>query len=369
MEPVDAKILPPREASSELPAVCISIQSNEKPIRLTGESPGEFVEVLAKANLSWVNFAVDDLQRDGARIAGLLGFSGGLVDSLMAGPFRNYEDRETEFGLRLPVVRVTGTEVTTLPLLLLCRWGLILTIHEKGKVLRMVRFARYADTFMRKIPADRPMPDKLTILLTRLLNENNERNFEGLRYIQEQGDLISANVLDTSQSREYVAKQVYTVKHALIQYLDALWQMLDVIHSLRYGDAELVSDDETLLQRMGILGDDVNRQIQLTEHTTEVLVSGLEVLQSVYNNQLQMLNNRLALVVAWLTILGTAILVPNTIATTMGPITDFQGAERTAYLLFYISATVLATTVAFWFVRKKGFLRVEPEAERPPKQP
>lgn len=357
MDGATAKPSRPPEPASEAPGVCIAIQANEKPVRLTGDSPGEFVEVLSKSNLSWVNFAVEDLSRDGARVAGLLGFSGGLVDALLAGPFANYEYRETEFGLRLPVVRVTGTDVVALPLLLLCRWGLILTLHEKGKVMRMARLSRYADTFMRKIGPERPMPDKLTLLLTRLLNENNERNFEGLRYIQDQGDRISAILLDPTQKREAVAKQVLEVKHALIKYLDGLWQMLDVIHNLRYGDAELVSDDETLLQRMGILADDVNRQIQLTEHTSEVLVSGLEVLQSVYNNQLQMLNNRLALVVAWLTILGTAILVPNTIATTIGPITDFRGAERTAYLIFYVAATVLSTVLAFWFVRKKGLLR------------
>src|SRR5688500_12856710 len=107
------------EVTNEAPGVCIAILPNEKPMRLTGQSPGEFLATLAKSNLSWVNFAVDDLQRDGARIAGLLGFSGNLVDSLMGGPFRNYEDRETEFGLRLPVVRVSGTDVVTLPLLLL----------------------------------------------------------------------------------------------------------------------------------------------------------------------------------------------------------------------------------------------------------
>lgn len=351
---------PPRDLNpAEAPGVCIAIQPNEKPIRLTGNNPGEFLDTLAKSQFSWVNFAVDDLAKDGSRVAGLLGFSGNLVDTLLAGPFRNYEDRETEFGLRLPVVRIRGKEVVQLPLLLLCRWGLILTLHEKGKVLRMVRFARYADTFMRKIPQDRPMPDKLTILLTRLLNENNERNFEGLRYIQEQGDIISATVLDQTQDRQAVATQVYEVKHALVQYLDSLWASMDVIHSLRYGDAELVSDDETLLGRLGILGDDIARQIQLTEHTTEVLVSGLEVLQSVYNNQLQLLNNRLALVVAWLTILGTAILVPNTIATTMGPVTAFEGNARVAYIAFYVAATVLATGLAFWFVRSKGFLKVE----------
>lgn len=38
-------------------------------------------------------------------------------------------------------------------------------------------------------------------------------------------------------------------------------------------------------------------------------------MQSIYNNQLQSLNNRFALVTAYLTVLGTAFLVPNTIAT------------------------------------------------------
>src|SRR5687767_3026419 len=139
--PSDSTGLVEVEGESEPAGVCIAIQNNEKPVRLTGNTPGEFLETLSRSNLCWVNFAVDDLARDGSRIAGLLGFSGGLVDTLLAGPFRNYEDRETEFGLRLPVVRVIGHEVSTLPLLLLCRWGLILTIHETGKVKRMVRFA------------------------------------------------------------------------------------------------------------------------------------------------------------------------------------------------------------------------------------
>jgi len=51
---------------------------------------------------------------------------------------------------------------------------------------------------------------------------------------------------------------------------------------------------------------------------SNVLSSGLEVRQSIYNNQLQNLNNRYALVTAYLTVLGTGFLVPNTIATIMG---------------------------------------------------
>jgi len=63
-----------------------------------------------------------------------------------------------------------------------------------------------------------------------------------------------------------------------------------VINSLRYGDAETITDNQKLLQHIGILGDDINRQIALSEHMSEVLVSGLEVIQTIYNNQLQMLN-------------------------------------------------------------------------------
>lgn len=108
------------------------------------------------------------------------------------------------------------------------------------------------------------------------------------------------------------------MKHALITYLNALWETVDVIHDVRYGDAELLTDEPDLLHRVGLLVEDVERQIGLAEHLSEVLASGLEVLQSIYNNQLQVLNNRMALIMTYLPILGTAVLVPNTLATIFG---------------------------------------------------
>ena len=45
---------------------------------------------------------------------------------------------------------------------------------------------------------------------------------------------------------------------------------------------------------VALLGEDVQRHIQLSEHMSEVLSSGLEVTQSIYNNQLQAINNRFA---------------------------------------------------------------------------
>ncbi|MDD1717290.1 MAG: CorA family divalent cation transporter, partial [Methanoregulaceae archaeon] len=95
----------------------------------------------------------------------------------------------------------------------------------------------------------------------------------------------------------------------------------------------------------------------LAEHMSEVLASGLEVLQSIYNNQLQVLNNRLALLVGYLTIIGTALLVPNTIATVAGNMMfQFTPRDQNWYLSIIIGSTIVATILSWWIVKKKGLL-------------
>jgi len=82
-----------------------------------------------------------------------------------------------------------------------------------------------------------------------------------------------------------------------------------------------------------------------------VLSSGLEVMQSIYNNQLQNLNNRFALVTAYLTVLGTAFLVPNTIATIAGSgIMEGTMAAQWWYIPLLIVSTVVATLASFLWV-------------------
>jgi len=147
------------------------------------------------------------------------------------------------------------------------------------------------------------------------------------------------------------------MKHALMVYLNGLWQTVDVLNTLRYGDPELLTDDERLLERIGALVIEVNYQVQLAEHMGEVLASGLEVMQSIYNNQLQILNNKLALLVGYLTVLGTAVLVPNTIATIFGvPFFTFGPEFLPYYLLIITLSTVLSIAIAYWWVKKSGLL-------------
>ena len=104
-----------------------------------------------------------------------------------------------------------------------------------------------------------------------------------------------------------------------------------------------------------MLTEDVNGQIGLAEHLSEVLASGLETLQTIYNNQLQVINNRLSLVITYLTILGTAFLVPNTLATILSSSAfNMQHDDIGWYVALLVGSTVLATGAAYWWARRWG---------------
>lgn len=339
---------------------CVSLPADGgKPVKLTGTNPHEFIPVLKEASVAWLNFQVKDIKKDAEIIAMSLGFSSSIVPTILSEYMAAYEDRDTELGLMMPAVIVDEFEVYSNPILVLIRKDLILTIHDE-KVDRLIRFSRYADSFMRKIDTDLIEQDKITIILTRIIDVNINKNFDHLRKIQIRGDELSRILMDPMTPRDAIAPEIYNMKHALIGYLDTLWATLDVVNSLRHGDAELMTDSHKLLARLGILSDDVNRHIALTEHMSTVLATGLEVLQSIYNNQLQALNNRLALVVGWLTLLGTAVLVPNTLATIFSnPAYAMTIQDRDWFTILMIASTIISTGAAYWWVKSKGLLDVK----------
>ena len=351
-----------RAQSDAKKAFCVALPiTGGKPLKLTGDNPHDFISFLKDSSVAWLNFPVKDIKKDSELIGMSLGFSSSLVPTVLSGYLSAYEDRDTEMGLMLPAVAVKKFDVLISPILILIRKDLIVTIHEDN-VARLVRLSRYADAFMRKIKPNLIPEDKLTIILTTLIDENINRNFDHLRLIESQGDELSKILMDPLMPRGMIAPEIHNMKHALISYMDTLWATLDVVNSLRHGDAELISDSPKLLARVGILSDDVNRHIALSEHMSDVLASGLEVLQSIYNNQLQILNNRLALVMTWLTILGTAVLVPNTLATILSnPAFNMGPEDKTWYSLLLVFSTIFATWAAYWWIQKKGLMPVRVE--------
>jgi magnesium transporter len=336
-------------------AFYVSLSKDGVTTKVESDNVSEIVGLLKEDALEWMDFTVENINEDSFFIATSLKFSLQLVASVLSERYSSYEDLDSELGLMLPAVRVERFDVQVYQLLILFRKNLIITIHPK-EVVRLAKIYRYADIFMKKIRQDLPWMDKLTILLTRIIDENNQKNFNGLRMIEEEGDELGKFMVMPKAPRTEIGNDIYKMKHALITYLNTLWASWDVINSLRYGDAETITDNQKLLQRIGILGDDINRQIALSEHMSEVLASGLEVLQTIYNNQLQMLNNRLAFIATWLAVLATAGLVPNTLATIfgIGKINDL--IDWPWIITILILSTIICTYMMYLLFKKKEWL-------------
>ncbi|MFZ2455364.1 MAG: CorA family divalent cation transporter [Candidatus Altiarchaeia archaeon] len=334
---------------------CAALMQTGECTRVEYNSTAELKTILDNAKIAWINYLVDDLKIKGDEVATSLGFTGGLVGKLLEGTgYSEYIDNDVELALLVPAVTVKNLEVQVYPLIVLMRKGLILTMAGT-EVIRLVRFSRYADTFLRKIPTNVLWQDALTLALIRILDENNDRNFDHLREIESQADELHKDLMDPKTPRNKIGPAIYNMKHALIVYMNALWGTLDVVNSLRYGDAEVITDDEKIIERITMLQSDVNQQIGLSEHMSEVLASGLEVLQTIYNNQLQMLNNRLAWLATWMAVIGTAVLVPNTLATIYGtPLGDDISHEFMLYSLTI--GTLVSGAVVFAVLKLKRWM-------------
>lgn len=339
-------------AASPAPQVsnfCIILHKDGQVDRLTGRTLEEYVSIVKDAGIAWIDWTTEEQEKalESAVLAG--GFSKIPVSKLIGGFYSAYEDHDTELGIMLPAVSMKNETMMVHRLVILIRDKVILTIHSV-EVIRLLRLSRYAPQFLKRMEAG-STADRITQLLERIIDENNDRNFEYLREIETRGDEISKSLIEEKVSKKKVAHNIYRMKHVLIDYLNVLWATKDVIESLRYGDSDLITNDERLLGRIGMLSDNIDRHIGLSEQMSTMLASGLEVMQSIYNNQLQSLNNRFALVTAYLTVLGTAFLVPNTLATIAGSgVMEGKMAAQWWYMPMLIVSTLIATAVSFLWV-------------------
>ena len=328
---------------------CIILYKDGRIDRMVDRPIGEYLTEINEASIAWIDCSTSDDDKQIEQIAQVAGFNKIPIPKLTTGFYSAYEDYDTEMGIMLPSATVKTEKMMVHPLFILIRDNFILTVHSQ-EINRLLRFSRYAPQFFKKI-AEESVVDKITLVLERIIDENNDRNFEYLREIEMHGDQISKSLIEENLAKRKIAHDIYRMKHVLIDYLNVLWATKDVVDSLRYGDADLITNNEKLLGRIGILSDNIDRHIELSEQMSNVLSSGLEVMQSIYNNQLQSMNNRFALVTAYLTVLGTAFLVPNTIATIAGSgIMEGTMAAQWWYLPLLILSTVIATAASLLWV-------------------
>jgi magnesium transporter len=341
---------------------CVGLYPSGKTFKQDAESPMPFLEIMNRSVVVWVDFITNDPTKDIPIVAAQMGFSEPFITSLAGDTQLHYQDFDNEMWMRFPSIQIRGTDVQSYPLMVLIRKNFVFTVHVSFVDKRFIRLRRYSDTILRKIPVDGLPEDKLTILMTRIIDANNDSNVRHLRAIEEQGDDLNAVMMDPKTDRSAIGPKIYALKHALIIYMNALWESVDVLHALRYGDAELITNDEKELENISIMTDEIKSQIGLAEHMSDVLASGLEVMQSIYNNQLQIANNKLAMVVAYLTIIGTALLIPNTIATMLGDAVFNVGPQDMVwYAPLMIGGTLAGIVGSWWWVKKVGLLPKRPD--------
>ncbi len=243
---------------------CMSLESSGKTFRKEGESPTTFLEIADRSLVTWIDYITDDPFNDLPIVASQMGFSEACVSSLAMCDQLNYQDFDNELWMRFPSVQIRGTEVKDHPLLILIRKNVVLTLHVRLVDKRFLRLRRYSETILKKIPIEANPEDKLTILLSRIIDANNDSNFRHLRVIEEFGDDLNRDLMDQKTDKSLLGPKIYEMKHALIIYMNALWESVDVLQTIRYGDAELLTDDPKLgesIQRHGRSGQESDRSV------------------------------------------------------------------------------------------------------------
>ncbi len=252
----------------------MNLECSGRTFKQEAETPTTFPDIVDRSMVTWVDYITDDPMKDLPIVATQMGFSESFVSNLAYCDQLNYQDFDSEMWMRFPSIQIRGNEVTPYPLMVLIKKNMVFTVHMRLVDKRFIRLRRYAEAILRKIPAELKAEDKLTVLLSRIIDANNDSNFRHLRVIEEFGDELNRDLMDPQTDKAKLGPKIYEMKHSLIIYMNALWESVDVLQAIRYGDAELLTDDPKLVNLFGVMVDQVKSQIGLSEHMSEVLASG-----------------------------------------------------------------------------------------------
>ena len=265
---------------------------------------------VSDGTFTWIECVVDDIVNETGKILQKLEIN---MDPslLLSGYVTAYEDMEDTLGIMLPFIVTGDSRTQTSPVLIFVKKDLIVTIHDDygGKITKLYN---YSTSLMRKLPKEpEQWADRQTILLFRLLDEVSETNFSILRTIIEQAEQLEIDLAGSRQADRDVGFELSNMKRSLLTFLNAVWATHDTVRNLKYGDPDMLTDDDDILEKFEVILGRLDRQIQMAENVMEVIATGITVIQTETSNKLTKL-------IVWLTVAATAVLVPNTIATIFG---------------------------------------------------
>ena len=318
------------------------IEEQGVPFKKESVNLEEAARIISLGNLTWIEVVVDDIVAETPQILERLGITM-EASTLLSGYITEYEDAGDTLGIMLPFIFTGESRTQTSPCLIFMKKDLILTIHDDygGKITKLYN---YTDTLMRKLPqSPDSWAERQTILLFRLLDEVSETNFSVLRSIVERAEQVEIDLQGARQISRDLSLELSNMKRSVLSFLNAVWATHDVVRNLKYGDPDMVSDDDDVLEKFEVVLATLDRQIQMAENVLEVISTGITAINTESSNQLTKL-------IVWLTVAATAVLVPNTLATIFG-IPDLD-ISFTWVIPVLIIATIISSVITYIWTKQ-----------------
>ena len=295
--------------------------------------------VVESGTLTWIECVVDDIVNETPGILEKLKID---MDPsvLLSGYITAYEDIGDTLGIMLPFIITGDSRTQTTPILIFMKKDLIVTIHDDygGKIAKLYN---YSNSLMRKLPKESEQwANRQTILLFRLMDEVSETNLSILRTILEQAEQLEIDLSGSRQTDRNVSDELSNMKRSLLTFLGAVWATHDTVRNVKYGDPDMLTDDDDILEKFEVILGRLDRQIQMAENVMEIISTGVTVIQTETSNKLTKL-------IVWLTVAATAVLVPNTIATVLG-IPDLNVSLTWVIPILIISTVISAVVTYRW---------------------
>ena len=261
----------------------------------------EAAQTLSIGNLTWIECVVDDIVTEAPKILEKLDIK---MDPkvLLSGYVSAYEDAGDTLGIMLPFIVTGDSRTQTSPVLIFMKKDLIVTIHDDygGKITKLYN---YSNSLMRKLPKEpEQWADRQTILLFRLMDEVSETNFSSLRTIVEQAEQLEIDLAGPRQVERDVGFEISNMKRSLLTFLNAVWATHDTVRNVKFGDPDMLTDDDDILEKFEVILGRLDRQIQMAENVMDIISTGITIIQTETSNKLTKL-------IVWLTVAATAVLV------------------------------------------------------------
>jgi len=273
------------------------IEEQGVPFKRESIALDEAAQTISIGNLTWIECVVDDIVTEAPKILEKLDIK---MDPkvLLSGYVSAYEDIGDTLGIMLPFIVTGDSRTQTSPVLIFMKKDLILTIHDDygGKITKLYN---YSTSLMSKLPKEpEQWADRQTILLFRLMDEVSETNFSSLRTIVEQAEQLEIDLAGSRQAERDIGFEISNMKRSLLTFLNAVWATHDTVRNVKFGDPDMLTDDDDILEKFEVILGRLDRQIQMAENVMDIISTGVTIIQTETSNKLTKL-------IVWLTVAAT----------------------------------------------------------------